>query len=277
MKWMTVAFTILLASASGAAERQSLAVVPYYAPEKMWQLFSPLADYLTRKTGTAWELKLYPDQESLVHGIGKGEVAVAFLGPVPFGRVSKKTRLRPLLVARAADGYPWYRSVLVTTDPAVRTLKDIRGRSFGFFEGSTAAHVVPRRMLEDAGVAAGTYRAVFLKGQDRIVDALLKREIAGAGIKLALYDKFRSMGLVALLRSDRLPNFCFSATSALSPADEKNFVAALLSLKAESGGPDHELLRKLDDEIRHGFVPPPPGYAEAASKLADDYAAFTSR
>jgi phosphonate transport system substrate-binding protein len=274
---MAVAIPILLATASGAAERQSLAIVPYYAPEKMWQLFSPLADYLTRKTGTTWELKLYPDQESLVRGIGKGEVAVAFLGPVPFGRVSRKTPLRPLLVARAADGSPWYRSVLVTADPAVRTLKDIRGRSFGFFDGSTAAHVVPRRMLEDAGVPVGTYRPVFLKGQDRIVDALLKREIAGAGIKLSLYDKFRGMGLVALLRSERLPNFCFGATSALPAAAEKKFISALLSLKTDPGGADHEILQKLDEEIRHGFVPPPDGYAEVASRLADDYMAFTTR
>ncbi|HEY5996507.1 MAG TPA: hypothetical protein VIU29_05765, partial [Candidatus Deferrimicrobiaceae bacterium] len=102
-------------------------------------------------------------------------------------------------------------------------------------------------------------------------------EIAGAGIKLALYEKFRGMGLVALLRSERLPNFAFSATSALPPAAEKKFVAALLSLKTDPGGPDHDILRKLDDEIRHGFVPPPAGYAEAASKLADDYAAFTTR
>jgi phosphonate transport system substrate-binding protein len=243
----------------------------------MWKLFAPLADYLTRKTGTEWELKLYADQESLVRGIGKGEVAVAFLGPVPYGRISKKMPLRPLLVARAADGSPWYRSVLVTADPGVRKLDDLRGKSFGFFEGSTAAHVVPRRMLEDAGVSAGAYKAVFLKGQDRIVDALLKREIAGAGIKLSLFDKFRTMGLVALLRSGQLPNFCFGATKTLSPSDEKKFVAALLALKPESGSADQPLLQQMDDEIRHGFVRPPPEYEQVASGLADDYDAFTKK
>lgn len=277
MKLIAVAFSVLLATSAGASERHSLAIVPYYAPEKMWKLFAPLADYLTHKSGSTWELKLYADQESLVRGIGAGEVAVAFLGPVPYGRVSKKAQLRPLLVALAANGSPWYRSVLATADPSVRTLGDLRGKAVGFFEGSTAAHVVPRRMLENGGVSSDAYRTVFLKGQDRIVDALLKREIAGAGIKLSLYEKFKGMGLVALLRSEPLPNFCFCATKSLSPSAEKKFISAILALKPDPGGVSPSILRQIDDELRHGFVPPPPGYDEVASKLSDDYAAFTKK
>jgi phosphonate transport system substrate-binding protein len=272
-----VAFGLLIASAAGAADRQSLGIVPYYAPEKIWTLFSPLAEYLTRATGTTWSLKLFSTQDELVKGVADGEVSVAFLGPVPFGRASRKCALRPLLVARAADGAPWYRSVLVTTDPSVRTLANLRGKTFGFFQGSTAAHVVPRRMLEDAGLKPDAYRSVFLKGQDRIVDALLKREIAAAGIKKSLYEKFRGMGLVALLDSGPLPNFCFCATRSLSADAEKKFVSALTSLKTGPGEADHKRVQSWDDELRYGFVAPPDGYAGAAARLAEDFETFALR
>ncbi len=277
IKWLVVAFAILIASAAGAADRQYLGIVPYYAPEKIWALFSPFAEYLTRTTGTPWELKLFSTQDALVAGISAGEVSAAFLGPVPFGRITRKVPLRPLLVATTPEGHPWYRSVLVTTDPSVRTLKDVRGKSFGFFQGSTAAHVVPLRMLADAGIAPEMYKTVFLKGQDKIVDALLKRDIQAAGIKKSLFEKFKGMGLVALLESDPLPNFCICGTPSLKPEIEKKVVAALLALKTRPGESDHKMVQGWDDEIRNGFVATPAGYLQATTILADDFEKFTTR
>jgi ABC-type phosphate/phosphonate transport system substrate-binding protein len=259
---------IALAAEAGAAEKLTLAIVPYYAPEKIYTLFAPFAEYLSAATGTPWELKIYVDHDSLVKGISAGEVSAAFLGPVPFGRVARSSGVRPLVVSRGPDGTPWYRSVIVTSGGSVRTLKEVRGRSFGFFEGSTAAHVVPAMMLERAGIQPGEYKAVFLKGQDRIVDAVLKREIAAAGVKKALHEKFRGMGLDAILESDPLPNFCICATHALPLPVEKKLVASLLALNPKGNPADRDRMKGWDDEVRYGFVRPPDGYADEAGKLA---------
>lgn len=274
---LSVAFAILFASSAGASERLTLGVVPYYAPEKIWTLFSPFVEYLNRETGYALELKLYPGHDALVEAVSKGELSVAFLGPVPFGRAHRKCAIRPLLVARGDDGGPTYRSVVATTDPAVRTLSDLRGKSFGFFKGSTAAHVVPRRMLEEAGLPDGSYRAVCFKGQDKIVDALLKREIAAAGIKASLFEKFRDSGLVPVAESAPLPNFAFCAAPGLPPRIEAKFRSALLALDPLRNAADRKMMKGWDDEIRHGFLPLPSGYIADAEKLAEAFEAIPAR
>jgi hypothetical protein len=37
------------------------------------------------------------------------------------------------------------------------------------------------------------------------------------------------------------------------------------------------MLAEWDEELRHGFVAPPPDYREAASRLAAEYEAYTRK
>src|SRR5512147_497663 len=135
---ITLFLLLFLFSSVHSADIQRLGIVPFYAPEKIWNLYTPLIEHLNKTTGYRWELKLYHDHDAIIGGICKGEIAVAFLGPVPFGRTQEQCRTRPLLVALDSDGKPDYSSIIITSDPSIRSLGDVSGKRFGFFEGSTA-------------------------------------------------------------------------------------------------------------------------------------------
>ena len=279
----TVAAVVLLglagvAAPAGAADPAApartaltLAVIPFYSPERMWQLYTPFIDFLRRETGEPWELKLYPDHEAMVAGVCAGEVDVTLLGPVPLGRVNRACGALPFLVPLDKAGAPVFHAVLLSSDPAVKTVAGLRGKKIGFFKGSTGAHIIPLKMLGDAGLGRGAFEPVFFEGQDRIMTALLSHEIAGAGVKEALFRRFEKDAVQLLQTSEALPNFAFVALPSQPAALRARFVAALLKLKPRERPDDVGIVKGWDDEIKNGFMTPEPDFLPSVLKVYDIY------
>lgn len=250
---------------------RKLAVIPFYSPERMWQLYTPFIEHLRRATGEAWELKLYPGHDAMIAGVCAGEVDVTLLGPVPLARVNRACGVVPFLVPLGQDGKPSYHSMLLSSDPSVTTVAGLRGKKVGFFTGSTAAHVLPLKMLSDAGLGPGTFEPVFFENQERIMTALLSRQVDGAGVKEALYRRFKKEPLRLLQTSKALPNFAFAALPAQPPAVRERFVAALLAVRPSAGAGAADTVKGWDDEIKNGFVLPAPDFLASVLTAHDIY------
>ncbi len=268
---LVVAALFLARPGVAAAAVRFFAVIPFYAPEQMWRLYEPFVEHLRTQTGERWELKLYPGQDAMVAAVCAGEVDVALLGPVPLGRVNRACGATPFLVALARDGRPVYHAMLVTADPAVVSISGLRGRKVGLMRGSTAAHALPVKMLRDGGLAPSDYASVFFESQDKIMTALLSREVSGAGVKETLYRRFAGEQLRLLASSEPLPNFALAALPALPPAVRERFAAALLRLRPLERPADAETTKGWDDEIKHGFVLPAPDFLDLALKTHQVY------
>lgn len=251
-----------LCSPAVSAERSKegtayIAIVPFYTPESIWRAYTPLINYLNKSTGMKWELKLVDSHDDVVRGLCAGEIDIALLGPVPYSRAHEQCGAKPLLAAVSGDGTPFYRSVIVTADPAIKTLGEVRGKRFGFLKNSTASYVLPRKLLDDEGITLDMIQPVYYQSQDRIVEGLLKNEIDAGGIKEALYKKFKKFNLKRLKASEPLPNFVFCAAPQLRPQVAEAFTTALLRLKPRASAADKKLMREWDDEIKNGFIKPP--------------------
>jgi phosphonate transport system substrate-binding protein len=236
----------------------AITVIPYYSPEKLWTKFAPFIEHLRKATGLPWELKLYPSHASLLDGLCKGEASFAFLGPVPLARAIDRCGVEIAVVALGKDGQPFYHSVIVTADPSVQTLGDLRGRRFGLFKGSTAAHIIPLKMLHDAGLGDNDIVPVLFESQDHIMNALLEHAVAGAGVKDVLYQKFKAEHLRILKTSGPLPGFAFAVAPNVSASTKQLFMGSLLRLDPRTRPEDRRLMQEWDDEIKNGFILPPP-------------------
>lgn len=250
-----------------AGPTKTLAVIPYYGPEKMWQLFSPLVEYLRRETGEPWELKLFPNHRETLAAVCGGKVDVTLLGPVPLGEAYETCGAAPFLVPLGKDGLPAYHSMLVTSDLSVTSVAQLRGKKIGFLRGSTAAHTLPLKMLRDAGLGPGSYEAVFLPSQDKMMTALLDGAITGAGFKEALFRRFEREHLRLLRTSDPVPNFAFAALPSQPPAFREKFVAALTRLRPRERAGDAAVVKAWDDEVRNGFVLPAADFLPAVRRV----------
>lgn len=266
--FLNLLLTAHVASAA-SQEAYNFAVVPYYSPEKIWTLFTPVVNYLTKTTGDKWQLQLYANHAEFLNDICNGKISAAFTGPVPLARAYEACGARPLAVALAANGKPEYHSVFISNDRAIRNLRDLKGKRVGFFKGSTAAHVVPVKMLKDAGVFMSDVSPVFLGSQDKLVSALLAGDIAAAGIKESLYQKVAREKLHVLSRSDALPNFAVCAIPTLPVKVRDRLVSSLLKLKPLTNAKDRGLVSRWDDEAKHGFVAPDKDFLVGVFRIRD--------
>ncbi|MBT0664633.1 PhnD/SsuA/transferrin family substrate-binding protein [Geobacter pelophilus] len=238
------------------SKHYTFAVIPYYTPEKIWKLFTPFVDYLNKTTGQSWKLQLYNNHEEFVEDMCNGKISIALAGPVPLGRAYNKCGVKPMLVALGKSGKPSYHSVLITNDPEVRSISDLKGRKIGLFKGSTAAHILPVKMLKSSGVRLSETKPVFLESQDRIVSALMAGELSAGGMKEALYQRLGKANLRVLATSEEVPNFALAALPSLPAKVREKVVAELRMIKPLANANHAELVKNWDDEVKNGFTEP---------------------
>lgn len=194
-------------------------------------------------------------------------MSVAYLGPNPFGLAYEKCKVRPLLVILGEDGKPFYRSIIFTNDRKLNSLKELKGRTFAFGDkNSTSSNIIPRKILEDAGITMDMIRPLFLKSHERIIEAVARNEAIAGATKVSVFQKFKELGLKALKTSEPLPHHSFCATN-IKPNIEKKFVKALIKLKPSKNPKDKDIMKNWDPELRYGFTIPPNNYISEVLRL----------
>lgn len=249
----------------------TFAVIPFYSPDKIWNLYTPFVDYLKKVTGHPWELKLYNDHAKFIEDLCNGSISLALTGPVPLGRANSSCGVKPLLVALGGDGTPYYHSMLLTTSPSVTSLKELKGKIVAYFEGSTAAHIVPFRMLKEAGVEIETVKTIAMGSQDNIMSALLAGDVDAAGVKESLYRKISSPAVRLLATSPPLPGHSLCAGLSLPAPVANTIIDSLLKLKPQADKRHSEVVSMWDDEIINGFAVPDVKFMPAVRNLKKMY------
>jgi ABC-type phosphate/phosphonate transport system substrate-binding protein len=259
------------AEGSKSSKPYTFAVIPYYTPEKIWSLFTPFVKYLSAETTQTWELKLYTNHDELIDDLCDGKVSVALLGPIPLGRAYNRCGVQPFLVALSQNGTPSYHSVMATIDRDVKDLSGLKGRKVALFKGSTAAHILPVKMLNNAGVTLKEVKPVFLESQDRIVAALLSGEVTAAGLKESLFRKISDQNVRMLATSEEVPNFTLSALPSFPEKTREKVATSLLRLKPRTNSRDALTVKGWDSEICNGFVRPPKNLLPSVLNLYSTY------
>lgn len=263
-----IAISLLpFARISFAANKTYIGILPFYQSDKIWLFYKPFIEYLNKTTDMSWELKLYHNYDAIIDGICSNEISIAYLGPIPFGLAYEKCKAKPLLVVLGNDERPFYRSVIFTSDPKIRSIKDLKGKKVALGDKkSTAAYIVPLQMLEDEGINLDMIEPLLFNTHDRVIKAVLNNEASGGAVKESAFENFRSLNLKKIKESMPLPHFAFCAYPGIDPVIEKSFIKAL-TLKPLKNKTDMEITKDWDPELRHGFTLPPQNYIQEVERL----------
>ncbi|HET9496337.1 MAG TPA: PhnD/SsuA/transferrin family substrate-binding protein [Chloroflexia bacterium] len=114
-----------------------------------------LAAWLEGQTGLSIGVSVTPRGSSVVDDLCAGRVDFAAVGTVSYLQSNDQCGARILLRGRNAEGQDTYKSaIIVRAGSPIHTVADLRGRAFAFgAPNSTQGHLIPRLMLEEAGVS----------------------------------------------------------------------------------------------------------------------------
>jgi phosphate/phosphite/phosphonate ABC transporter binding protein len=220
----------------------------------MKKRFSKLGEYLSEKLGVKVELMPGRDLATAVNDLGMGRTDIGYLTPTTFIEASHKYGAK-VLVKALCGGKPFTHSVIVVKEGSgISKISEIAGKRFAFGdEKSTTSHLMPRAMLNEAGVKLQDLKAYdYLGRHDAVAKAVLAGEFDAGGIMEAVAARYAREGLKVIARSDDIPTFNIVCGPNFTGENRSRLVKALLQLEASN--PEHSAILKEIDPDYEGFT-----------------------
>lgn len=226
------------------------------SPKAEIEIYAPLMDYLSAKVGKQFRIKFAQTYEEVQYMLGTGEVSFAAIGPVNYVVTQKKYgNVIPIVIGLDSNKSPVYRAAIITRpDSNIMTLEDIKNRSFAFGSFySTQGHLIPRIMLERAGVKLEDLeRYAFLGSHQACAQAVISGLFDAGGVQDTLAFHLESKGLVRIVAlSEPYPRSMIVANKNIEPELIEKVKSALLEL--DPLGKDANLTDWDKTEFSGGF------------------------
>lgn len=226
-------------------------------PKDDVKIYLPFLRYLEQNTGNKFALRFTEKYEDTVENLGKGVIHFAALGPVNCVIAKNRYGTGCLVMGLNNEGKPEYRSVIFTRiDSPLGSLKDLRGKTFAFGDRfSTQGHIIPRKMLEDSGVAVENLKSYAFTGSHvNAAKAVLNREYDAGAMQDNLARRLVAEGKIKIIAvSKPYPSSLICFNKDVDPAVLKAVKVVLLSFKPK--GKHAAMLVDWDKtEMPNGFT-----------------------
>ncbi|MBB2894818.1 putative selenate ABC transporter substrate-binding protein [Pseudomonas sp. AS2.8] len=135
---------------SHAADELRVSAIPDEAPTELIRKFKPLGEYLEQRLGMPVKFVPVSDYAGVVEAMASDRLDLAWFGGFTFVQAQRKAPMTPL-VQREEDQK--FTSKFITADPAVKTLQDLKGKTFAFGSvSSTSGSLMPRYFMQQEGI-----------------------------------------------------------------------------------------------------------------------------
>ncbi|WP_061237785.1 putative selenate ABC transporter substrate-binding protein [Ectopseudomonas composti] len=173
---LTLSFSVV------AADVLKVSAIPDEAPTELLRKFKPLGAYLEQELGMKVEFVPVADYAAVVEALAADRIDMAWLGGFTFVQARLKTGNAVPLVQREQDAE--FTSKFITADPAVKSLQDLKGKTFAFGSvSSTSGSLMPRYfMLQDGIKPEDFFSRVAYSGAHDATAAWVQAGKADAGV-----------------------------------------------------------------------------------------------
>lgn len=226
-------------------------------PKEEVRIYTPFLKYLEKSTGRRFRIKFTEKYEDTVENLGRGITHFAALGTLNYVIGANKYGIKYLASGVNKEGDPrYYSMIIVKPDSPIQDVKDIKEKCFAFgSKMSTQGHLIPRKMLEHAGITLEDLDNYIYTGSHiNVAKAVLNGECDAGGIQDILANRLVSEGKVRIIKiSEPYPTSLIAYNSAV----DGNIVEAVRSalLAFEPMGKHKEFLFDWDKtEMPLGFT-----------------------
>lgn len=241
---LAVALPALTAGAPAAAadpdpDTLKVALLPDENASELIKRNQPLKDYLEHALGKKVQLIVTTDYSSMIEAMRFGRIDVAYFGPLSYVLAKSKSDIEPF-AAMVSDGKATYRSVVIAhAGSGIESLADIDGKKMAYGDrASTSSHLIPKTMLAEQGLLAGSHYAEHFVGtHDAVAVAVANGNADAGGLSEKIWAAVVERKLVdpakvkVLGYSREYPQYPWTMRSNLAPGLKQKLVAAFVELK----------------------------------------------
>lgn len=166
--------------------------IPDESPTELARKAVPLVKYLEAKLGMKVEFTPVTDYAASVEALVNKKVDMAWFGGFTFVQANVRSGGKVVpLVQREEDEK--FKSVFITSDPAINSLADLKGKDVSFgSQSSTSGHLMPRAFLLQANVNPDKdfKRVAYSGAHDATIAAVASGKVQAGALNVSVWDKF---------------------------------------------------------------------------------------
>lgn len=261
----------LSAALSQAADVLKVSAIPDEAPTELLRKFEPLGHYLEEKLDMKVQFVPVADYPAVVEALATDRLDMAWLGGFTFVQVQQKAPNAIPLVQREQDAQ--FTSKFITANPDVKSLADLKGKTFAFGSiSSTSGSLMPRYfMLQDGIKPEQFFSRIGYSGAHDATAAWVQAGKVEAGVlNASVWDKLVASGKVdtskvkVFATTPAYYDYNWTVRGSLDPVLTAKLKQAFLDL--DPANPEHKAI--LDLQAASRFIETKPenykGIEEAA-------------
>ena len=181
-----------------AADTLRVSAIPDEAPTELLRKFKPLGEYLEQKLGMKVQFVPVADYPAVVESLVANKLDLAWLGGFTFVQVHLKDPTATPLVQREQDAR--FTSKFITANPDVKSLADLKGKTFAFGSvSSTSGSLMPRYfMLKNDNIKPETYfsRVAYSGAHDATAAWVQAGKVDAGVLNASVWEKLVAAGKV---------------------------------------------------------------------------------
>ena len=158
--------------------------VPAEDAQQVMQNAQPVVEILHKELGMEIQPFVATDYTGVVEALRVEKLDVAFMAPASYVLAKNEANVKVVLKSERKGIPSYYAAIITRTDSGIKTLDDLRGKSFAFGDSlSTTGHVFPRKMFKEHGIdpVRDFKQILYSGGHDATVLSVLNRKVdAGA-------------------------------------------------------------------------------------------------
>ena len=240
---------------ANAAEVLKVSAIPDEAPTELLRKFKPLGAYLEKELGMPVEFVPVADYAAVVEGIAADRVDLAWLGGFTFVQTRLKTGNAIPLVQREQDEK--FTSKFISADPAVKSLQDLKGKTFAFGSvSSTSGSLMPRYFMQKDGIVPEQFfsRVAYSGAHDATVAWVQAGKVDAGVLNASVWQKLVDAGKVdtskvhVFTTTPTYYDYNWTVRGTLDPALTAKIKKAFLAL--DPANPEHKAILDLQAASR---------------------------
>jgi phosphonate transport system substrate-binding protein len=243
-------------------------------PKEDIRIYTPFLNYLEETTGINFRIKFTEKYEDTIENLGNGIIHFAAIGSLSYVIGREKFKIRCIASGLNEEGNDSYHAMIFTRPGSgIQKLQDLRGKNFAFGSiMSTQGHLIPRKMLEDAGVMLHELSYyVFTGSHIETARVVINGEYDAGGIQGSLAKRLEEEGKIKIIQvSEPYPSSLICYNTALDDTLVRSVREALISFSPR--GEHRDMLYNWEKtEMPLGFTDVNESGIEEVAYLARKY------
>lgn len=250
---MIVVFASLM---SLNAKEIRFAPLPKEKVEILKRDYAPFLRWLSEKTGDNYTLVMSADYEDLISKIKKGEVDIAYLGPLPFAKVRTKTDLvLPIVKFLDKDGNAGYTcSVIVRKESRLTSVSQLSNKKISLPQKlSTCGYYTARIIFDENKMELNNNNYSFDGNHVNVAFNVLVGDKEAGILQTSFFNKYEYLGLKKIYESKSYPGFMLAVNKRnLSDKKIEQIKQAILSIDPINNKKDAQITKNWGENIKYG-------------------------